>query len=144
LVCRERVPVAINNQCRIDGNGSLDARKRDRAFFEMVSGRRHDADLLTVVQNRIAGLGEHRIGTVEVQAHEPAGWMPDIVNFCDCLLTRVTAFGQVNRGTEPVEFVGKRQLVNLGKTRAPGDGANRIEGGHVNYASGCLGIDGHQ
>jgi hypothetical protein len=85
------VIVNDSQRCR-DVDVSLDDRERHRTVFEVVSGSGDGSDHVAARPHWVGGLDKNGIRTVQVQAHESPRWVPDVVNFGNGFLPRITPF----------------------------------------------------
>jgi hypothetical protein len=99
--------VMDDNKRRGHINGSFDHRERHRSVFEVIPGRRDNPNNVIASHHSVAGFGEHRFGTVEVESNKSTWGVTNVVDFGDRLLSRITPLGQVNGGAKPVKLVGQ-------------------------------------
>ena len=76
--------------------------ERDRAVFEVQRRRGDRADDVVADADRGARRGQHAVAAVELQRHEPARRVPEVVHLRDRLLPAVAALAQVHGGAQPV------------------------------------------
>jgi len=93
------MPTTVDGERCFRIDVSLDDGKRNGTVFEVMGRRRDNAHRYAVDQHGIAPLCEFGVRTVEVQSHESAGWVTNVVNLGNRLLSGKTALRQVHRGS---------------------------------------------
>ena len=119
--------IVDDGQDRPNVDVSLDYRERHGPVFEVVSGGGDPTDQVAPRPDWVGRLNKDGIRTVQVEPHESPRRVPDVVNLGHRFLPRVTPFGQMDGGSEPIEFMREGSIIDFRHRWASSDNAQGVD-----------------